>query len=98
MCLGKYDNNDNEQTFGTLLEYPYLLQAIFKEGPVEKRIVLHYPKDDSYYLCHLKDIVLPDNYKEFVQYIPAQIFYKTFGDLPEELKTAIVKRYEQQKQ
>jgi len=93
LCLCKNKKNNNESTVGVLLEYPYLLQAILKKGPVKKRIIPSLQKDDCYYLYHIKDILIPDNYKELVQHWSDHISYSSFDKLPFDLQNAITKQY-----
>lgn len=76
-----------------MLEFPHLLKSILMHTSVEKRILPDDIKDDCYLLYHSKDIVIPDNYKEFVQH-ESKITYKTFDMLPKELKIAITEQYE----
>jgi len=96
LCCCEHENSYNKEPLCIVLEFPHLLKSILTCNSVEKRIVPHYPEDDCYLVYHLDNIVVPDNYKEFVQY-RSEISYKTFDALPEKFKQAIIQQYEKQK-
>jgi len=86
-CLIFIKDSQTNYTLSHLMPFPALLKA-FLQAPIAKQ-------DDTYKFYDLGGAIIPDNYQDIDKnYLYVGPFDKY---LPEELKNAIIKRYEQQK-
>ena len=91
-----------EQPLVAFLHFPYALKAILNSSRIKTRkhkgIVFPDEIWGVYCVYDLKGVMLPDNYKEYVQSNTADIFCSSFDALPNDIPLAFAERYKQQKQ
>ena len=89
-CRGKIDTKKGEYDFdlSMLIEFPALLKACLDS--------LIFYNFYVYRLFDLKNVVIPENYREYKSFFSDIILYQSFDDLPKVFRKAIVALYNKQ--
>ena len=89
ICMTKI--HDKYFTLTMFLEFPLLLEAFLKSS------ITKYTYGIQYKIFMLEGVTIPENYQMYQQYHTNE-YYKSYKDLPKEVRKAVDARYKSQKE